>query len=226
MTGANDPLTSLEVRWFFEGGVAENAKLREWFETTKRHPSVGRPEWKGRLADQPDVYLVIPDYHDMGIKWREGSLQIKGRTVAPETRRFCDRHQGNVEHWIKWSYPKLPEAFQAAFGETEGSDICKIAVHKVRALRKIQIDPVTRTPEEVDPKSIVACGLGFELTELEVASKKYISMGFEAFPDHAALEPTFMSTVAEYMSELADESLEAAKSLSYPGWLAQFASVT
>ena len=38
----------------------------------------GRPEWRGRLGGDPDVYLLLPDYVNTGINLREGMLHIKG----------------------------------------------------------------------------------------------------------------------------------------------------
>jgi hypothetical protein len=40
----------------------------------------------------------------MGIKWREGMLQIKGRVEDLGTRHMGTRHRGRVQRWIKWTY--------------------------------------------------------------------------------------------------------------------------
>jgi hypothetical protein len=96
------PLASHEVRWFFEGSVEDHLDLKKWFETTepvKKDAAVGPPSWKGRLDDQPDVYLQIPGSEDLGIKWREGELQIKGRTAILGTQAF-GIHHGRVERWV------------------------------------------------------------------------------------------------------------------------------
>jgi len=101
------PLASQEVRWFFEGESADHGTLRHWFETTDplhKGTSIGAPIWKGRFDDQPDVYLPVPGCEDMGIKWRERELQVKGRVSDLGIQVFCHRHRGQVERWIKWSY--------------------------------------------------------------------------------------------------------------------------
>src|SRR5262245_61055024 len=103
------PLNSREVRWFFEGSVSEHGTLKDWFETTapvSKVGAVGPPAWKGRLDGTPDVYLLVPDTDDIGIKWREGELQIKGRISNAGLAAFSGGHQGAVEHWTKWSYAK------------------------------------------------------------------------------------------------------------------------
>jgi hypothetical protein len=104
------PFASREVRWFFEGKSDQNESLKHWFETVspiRKNHDVGQPVWQGRLDDQPDIYLIIPGSGDMGIKWREGEFQIKGRVSSLGTQVFCGRHQGEVECWVKWSYPEI-----------------------------------------------------------------------------------------------------------------------
>jgi hypothetical protein len=74
--------------------------LTQWFETialVPKRPGVGPPVWTGRRDDHPDLYLLIPGSDDMGIKWREGELQVKGRVSACGAQVFCGRHQGVVE---------------------------------------------------------------------------------------------------------------------------------
>src|SRR6476646_10244967 len=109
------PMASHEVRWFFEGSADQNKLLKDWFETSnpiQKNDDVGQPVWKGRLDDQPDIYLLIPGGDDIGIKWRDGELQIKGRTSSLGTQVFSSRHQGKIEHWMKWSYASLPVSYK------------------------------------------------------------------------------------------------------------------
>jgi hypothetical protein len=83
------PLASHEVRWFFAGKAQQQAALQRWFETTApmpKRPGVGPPVWQGRLDDHPDVYLLVPGSDDMGIKWREGELQLRAGSL-PSGRR-------------------------------------------------------------------------------------------------------------------------------------------
>jgi hypothetical protein len=99
------PLASQEVRWFFEGKSADHGTLRHWFETTDplhKGTSIGAPIWKGRLDDQPNVYLLVPGCEDMGIKWRERELQVKGRVsdlgglLPPASRAGCFRNLDGI----------------------------------------------------------------------------------------------------------------------------------
>jgi hypothetical protein len=216
------PLASHEVRWFFEGRASQHESLKRWFETMapiEKSPGVGPPAWKGRLDDQPDVYLLVPGSDDMGIKWREGELQIKGRVSSLGTQVFCGRHQGKVERWIKWSYANTPDSYRRLFVTEKEAGLVTASVRKTRALRKVRLDTLTGEAQEVDPKTFVDRGLGFELADLEVAGKAYCSLTFEAFPNDSAMDAAFSAAVEAFLDGLTAFDLTAADSWSYPAFL-------
>ncbi len=216
------PFSSHEVRWFFDGTSDQHEPLRRWFEMVvpfARNPDVGPPIWQGRLDDQPDIYLIMPGSIDMGIKWREGELQIKGRVAALGTQIFGGRHQGNVERWIKWSYPNMPAAYKNLFLTGHEQDLRTIAVKKVRALRKIRISTITGQPEEVGSTARIDRGLGIELTDLQIEGNAYCSLAVEAFPDDSAMSGAFTEVVGAFLDDLTGIDLVAAHSKSYPSWL-------
>jgi hypothetical protein len=214
------PLASHEVRWFFEGGVDQHLPLQQWFETTVPRPDgLPRPEWKGRLGDEPDIYLLIPGSTDLGIKWREGELQIKGRVAALGAQLFAGRHQGAVERWIKWSYRDLPDAWRRLFATPAENGLIAVPVRKIRALRKLRLDLFTGTANEVAPDTLIDRGMALELTDLELNGSRYCSLAFEAFPDDSGMHLAFARTVSRFLHTLRDTELEADQSLSYPAWL-------
>jgi hypothetical protein len=216
------PLASHEVRWFFEGSAEDHLDLKQWFETTEpveKDAAVGPPSWRGRAGDQPDVYLQIPGSEDLGIKWREGELQIKGRTAMLGTQAF-GIHHGQAERWVKWSYAKMPNEFEMLFAER--TQLPRVSVRKTRALRKLHLDTMLGTAQEVDAKSWVDRGLGCELTDLEVSGKRFCSLGFEAFPDDAAMHEAFFRAVSAFLDGLQNVKLSIDNSMSYPRWLGQF----
>jgi hypothetical protein len=215
------PLARHEVRWFFEGKVNQHESLKRWFETIapiQKSPEVGPLVWKSRLDDQPDVYLLVPGSDDMGIKWREGELQIKGRVSSLGSQVFCGRHQGNVERWIKWSYANLPTSYKRLF-VVEETALVTVSVRKTRALRKVRLDRLSGKAEEVDAKRFIDRSLRFELTELEIAGKAYCSLAFEAFPNDSAMDIAFTEAVEALVDGLTAFDLTAACSQSYPAFL-------
>lgn len=223
MPQLNVPLASQEVRWFFEGKSTDHAALRRWFETTDplaKGPNVGAPVWEPREDNKPDVYLVVPGGDDIGIKWREGQLQVKGRVSDLGAQIFCGRHEGRVDRWMKWSYKKLPEAYKNIFVGDKNPGLLRVAVTKERALRKVHLDTMTSVAREVGPKDPpFDRGLGLELTDLTVGGKAYCSLAFEAFPDDSAMSAVFSETVAAFLEGLTAIQLILAQSESYPRWL-------
>ncbi len=212
------PFDSIEVRWFFEVKANQYQSLKRWFEMITpipKNPSVGPLVWE----DRRDVYLIVPGSNDMGIKWREGELQIKGCASSLGTQVFCGRHQGEVERWMKWSYANTPAAYHRLFLTGKETGLVTASVRKNRALRKVKLDTITGKPQEVDAGALINRGLGFELTELEVAGKAYYSLAFEAFPIDSAMDVAFTQSVEFFLDGLTEINLTAADSQSYPAWL-------
>jgi hypothetical protein len=211
-----------EVRWFFEGPVDQHVALLRWFEMTHPFPrsaAVGPLTWQAREGDEPDIYLLIPAGDDMGIKWREGRMQIKGRVAALGQQVYCGRHVGKVERWLKWSYDGLPEPYQRLFTRGDEADLRVYAVHKRRILRQIRLELAAGETEEVDAARIIKRGVTLELADIEVADRAYCSLAFEAFPDDAVMTNAFTSVVARILESLTKVELHASQSLSYPTWL-------
>lgn len=219
--GLASPFASCEVRWFLDGDSARHAGIRHWFTECapySKEKTVRRPEWRGRLGGDPDVYLLLPDYVNTGIKWREGALQIKGLVAEPGPRCFTDRHEGRVERWIKWTYEDLPRAYQSPPGSNTTDDLVTVSVHKTRALRMFRFDGQNE-PTEAPMGEFLERGLGFEITDLEVDHERYCSVAFEAFPDDASMPEQFCRAVGRILECLEDISLRIGQSMSYPAWL-------
>jgi hypothetical protein len=214
------PFASVETRWFFAGPSERHPELRHWFETCRPFAASGNlasPEWQGRAGGEPDVYLLMPGCTDMGIKWREGTLQIKGRVADLGARRFDSRHRGRVQRWIKWTYPEVPAAYRALFDERGGNGLQTASVHKTRALRMISLE--SGVPAEVASGTVLEQGVGVEMTDLELRGERYCSIAFEAFPGDAGAVAGFDAVVAGFLGELG-LTLAVDGSLSYPEWLA------
>ena len=209
--------TSIEVRWFFDGGVAAHAELRRWFEADSG------TEWRSRLDGEPDVYLLLPGAEDMGIKWREGLLQVKGRAAADGIQAFGSRHAGVVERWIKWSYAGMPDGYRRLFID-DSTGIERVSVRKTRALRLLDVAPGTGGITEVPPGTLLEHGIAVELTDLRAGDVSCTSLGFEAFPDVAAMRSRFTDAVAGFLQSLGSPVLDTRRSLSYPAFLNRLAS--
>ena len=208
-------VSSQEVRWFLEGGVDRHPELRRWVEDGSADP-----KWIGRLGGKPDAYLIIPGSADMGIKWREGQLQIKGLESSMGTQKFDGSHEGKVERWIKWSYEgkTIEDAFGHWFNTTKGAPKI-VEVHKTRCLRKVRISPFAPKPIEVDAKTPIDRGGALEVTDLRVGAQAFTSVAFEAFPTDSGMHNDFTVFVNGFLEKLSGVKLTDANSMSYPAWL-------
>jgi hypothetical protein len=216
------PLASQEVRWFFDGESAKHATMKTWFEQHSPYSKasgVGPPEWRQRKDAKPDIYLLMPGADDMGIKGREGELQVKGRVSDIGATLFGERHVGRVERWVKWSYAGLPGEYRRIFERTDPRALETVEVYKTRALRKIRMDTMSGTTQEVDASAFVDRGLNIEMTDLTVDDKQYCSIGFEAFPDDTAMYAAFCNAVGLFLQGLTPVVLSVNNSRSYPKWL-------
>lgn len=215
-------LASREVRWFLKGPIASYPELKRWFES---RPAIGAtsaalpPAWKGRIGDQPDRYLVFPGSADMGVKWREGELQIKGRVDALGAHSFVNGHVGHVERWCKWSYARIPSSLHTPLLSSSEETAERVDVHKTRALRKLMIDGASGVISEVDASVRIMRGVNAELADVRALGESWCSLAFEAFPDDDMLSEPFMRAVSDFLSSFEGPPLTADASLSYPGWL-------
>ena len=208
-------ISSHEVRWFLEGCVDQHPALRHWVEE-----GVADPKWTGRLGGKPDAYLIVPGAADMGIKWREGQLQIKGLESSLGTQKFTGSFEGKVERWMKWGYEGkfVEDAFAPWFKSSSGAPQI-VEVHKTRFLRKVRLNPFTLKPIEVDSKTLIDRGGALEVIDLRVGTQAFTSVAFEAFPNDSGMHRDFTVFVNAFLGKLGRIELTESNSMSYPAWL-------
>ena len=191
-----------EVRWFIEGPVPPEAK--RWFEAVAGTP---------RLEERTDRYVCPASPDGLGVKWREGKLEVKRLREIVGPARFHPRVAGRVEAWRKWSFP-LTDAAELA--EPAGD---WIEVEKRRRVRYFSAAPGEEIrPLEDGERTAHACGL--ELGEVQVGEAVWWSVCLEAFGDDEAALPERLRRVAEHVTSEADPpDLPPGAALSYPAWL-------
>ncbi|MEJ2758044.1 MAG: hypothetical protein P8046_06115 [Anaerolineales bacterium] len=93
-----EPFYTHEIRWFVPGPLPQ--PIQAWFKAF------------GKRVVQPprtDSYLHGLDA-TLGIKTREGSLEVKQRTAGHGDFTFHSKITGQVESWVKWSFPLATSA--------------------------------------------------------------------------------------------------------------------
>lgn len=198
---------TVEVRWFYEGRVP--VEVREWFQR-----GVYGPDEQPRRVDH---YLRLGDTDSLGIKLREGRIEIKQRHHPHGIVHFHERAAGLVEGWRKWSLPLAEVGEGLAHALVPAS--AWIAVQKERSLRICRIGSdglLIPVPGVAYPGQ----GCGVELTAVEVGGAVWWSLAFEAFGDGSYLQENLVSGIERLFNhEGVPFLLEAQASCGYPRWL-------
>jgi hypothetical protein len=210
------PYATLEVRWFFDGSLAEAApEVESRFGADRTQESEGnRRALSWPATWRKDLYLILPGAEDMGVKLREGRLEIKGRVDTFGSERFADRVPGVTERWMKWSH---------AIGTRPDDAMSVVLVEKQRILRRVSLAGGTLV-EIPSGQSTPDPAVDFELTRIRFAgspTETHWSIAFEAFPCGPDLHGVFKRTVDDLLGEWPLEVLSAESSMSYPAWLSQ-----
>ena len=197
---------TVEVRWFYPGQIP--APLLAWF-----HQVRGEPEAQPCRVDH---YLRLKTTEALGIKLREGRIEIKQRQRRLGLVRFHERVAGQVEAWRKWSFP-LTRAGASLVGLLTPASSWT-AVEKERTLLRFQVAAGGRVVP-LPPASHEAHGCGLELTRIRARGAAWWSLGFEAFGQEANLQESLVTVARHLLASGAVPHLDSAASYGYPRWL-------
>ncbi|NEQ31432.1 MAG: hypothetical protein F6K04_10565 [Leptolyngbya sp. SIO4C5] len=204
-------LLTTEVRWFQAGKLPRS--LTDWF--ASEHLGAVPIAQERRT----DCYLRLLHDTFLGVKFRQGSLEVKWRQAVLGQARAGDRWAGQLERWIKWSHTdaaSLDHPQLQAYLQSESW----IEVTKARSQRIYQVENNQVSPTEPQKRVSQACSL--ELTQLEAAHQAWWTVGLEASGSSqqslAALQLT-LSWLSASTQNL--PQLELSASYAYPHWLAR-----
>jgi hypothetical protein len=193
---------TVEVRWFYRGAIP---------------PAI--VDWFGRGEGQPariDYYLHLSDGGGLGIKLREGRIEVKQRSREYGVVSFGQRIAGRVEAWRKWSYPFIEG--RADLEQMASPAASWIGVRKERVLRKYQLTADNRL-FVVRAGEYPARGCNLELAAIHVGDEAWWSLAFEAFGEEATLRENFGLVAGHVFASPDPPVLEAERSHGYPRWL-------
>lgn len=201
-------LISNELRWFYAGKLPENILL--WFQQTCMIDPLKSPE------QREDLYLYSPECDYLGIKLRQGRLEVKWRQASLGMMSFGQLVSGNAEKWGKWlCEDSQGESFQAA---TVLSNSCWVNVQKVRYSQLFQVFAdfsvqAVATNERIDN------GCSVEITNLLVQENACWSLAFEAFGEDRRIKENLQATASWVFDTYQNSQLAIANSYAYPHWL-------
>lgn len=202
-----------EVRWFRRGKLP--ATVQSWFSNCPGKT----PSWEQRT----DTYLMTHvDY--VGMKIREGRLEVKFRTRRVRKREFLPKLTGTVENWTKVGFGDESNSLAATNAQPPGTRW--LEVKKARLIRHytqtdsgkiISLDAgaMSFSPTQLE----VDDGCSLEITEIEILGGSWWSVGFEAFGVQESRE-VLLEAAVEYLGKMYDSpALQLQDSHGYPSWL-------
>jgi hypothetical protein len=163
-----------------------------------------------------DHYLRLGDTDALGIKLRQGRVEVKQRVREHGVFRFHERANGVVEHWRKWSF-RLAAAHRA-LSSINASPASWIRVRKERLLRTYGLTSNGSVVPLPTPEAHhQACEL--ELTRVEVADQDWWTLAFEAFGDESTLQEQLLLVAQHVFAAQEPPALNAQASRGYADWL-------
>ena len=197
---------TVEVRWFNKGVV--NPRVLSWFQQSK-----------GKIEEQParvDYYLRVADGGSLGIKLREGRIEVKQRYHQHGVVRFHERVAGLVEHWLKWSF-ELAGGSNYPVGMAIPASSW-VEVKKERTILRYRVTSQGNM-EVVSARAYCDWGCDLELTSISVEGEQWWSLGFESFGDETAIREGLILVVEKVLAAEEPPAFNAEDSYGYPKWL-------
>lgn len=191
---------SIETRWFIPGIVP--SEVVQWF----HHKMVSTQ------PSRVDTYLHTPHTPNLGIKLREGRIEIKQRTFDRGLYRFHPDASGSVEGWSKWTFLINTESDLDIQGKTW------VPVRKERMIRRYQVLPdggIRAVPGWLLPLQRSSV----EITNITLHDVSWWSLGFEVVGTDIDRFAALLSTTELAFRSSGFPPLSAEHSYSYPHWL-------
>jgi len=198
------PLETLEVRWFDQGRIP--AGLQAWFD---------RPGEKQIQPPRTDLYLAGLD-SSVGIKLRQGLLEIKPRQADLGGHEFLPGTAGHVGRWIKWGFP-VSAADWPGVKSSHWLPVTKsrqMLYYRVTDAGGITASALDEVPER---------GGSLELTEITLPDEaRWWTLGFEIIGQQEYQSEILRKIVLHALGNSSPFDLGLEKSYGYPQWLRGF----
>ena len=201
---------TLEVRWFRQGAVPGG--VLEWFLQCDPEPERG-------LA-RTDHYLPIPHSAAVGIKLRDGNLEIKRLHRELGLVHVHAGVSGVLEEWHKWRFPVGEDDATDPGGERPASPW--IAVAKERLSRRYEVTDSGQVAR-MAPLQVGGTGGNLELTDVGALGQHWWTVSIEAFGPEASLGQAFSLVCERVFARGGPPGLDSANSYGYPRFLEEIA---
>lgn len=195
---------SREIRWFYP---TELKSVEKWFMDNGYTFENADP--------RTDYYLPLKNQDDIGIKLREGNVEIKQRIARTKKENISELANGYFENYIKWSFSSAEKdpLFQEII---EGEKFNWLGVRKERIgykLKENQNGSIIRVKMDEFPEY----GCQVEYTRIKIKEELWYSLCLEWFGEK---EIEIDLSILDEM--LGDQELKASNSMGYAEFLKNF----
>ncbi len=197
---------TVETRWFYPGSIPTD--VLAWYHYGERAPEA--------QPTRIDYYLRLTNHADLGIKLREGRIEIKQRVEQYGVEHLHEHVYALVEGWRKWSFGVSD--IGSGLGELSGPRPAWIAIRKARRLRRYCVTEAGAVTA-VAGAEIVVAGCNIELAELTIHGEPWWSLAFETFGPEETLHATFMRVARHVLRDDTVPPLDVDHSYSYAHWI-------
>lgn len=195
---------SREIRWFYP---TELKSVEKWFMDNGYTFENADP--------RTDYYLPLKNQDDIGIKLREGNVEIKQRIARTKKENISELANGYFENYIKWSFSSAERdpLFQEII---EGEKFNWLGVRKERIgykLKENQNGSIIRVKMDEFPEY----GCQVEYTRIKIKEELWYSLCLEWFGEK---EIEIDLSILDEM--LGNQELKASNSMGYAEFLKNF----
>ena len=197
-------LRTVEVRWFFTGDIP--ISVQDWF-------TAAAPSAAGE-APRDDYYLNIEDQNGLGIKIREGRLEVKERQFSLGICRFHKAIIGRMDSWAKWGINLKISISKPA---NQVADIW-VPVTKERQMNSYILTE-GNWRSRGGKLGIKEEGCEIELSKINISSRIWWTFAFEApgIPDQG--RKLLLSASEQFFAKHDPPPFFLEDSYSYPRWI-------
>jgi len=205
-------LHTAEARWFIPEALPD--AILDWF-------AAGRP--LDSEGVQVHEYLLFPGCDSVGVKLRNGRLEVKAMRGPSQPLSLHIGIEGRTEQWVKWSFAS--DSLQALDKALHQSGRW-LKVRKERFLRRFSAEQGTLTEVAVGQRPFATVGCHFEVTRIDVDAdpRFWFSLGFEAFGPPVATARILDDALLLFFNAhgcMPGTTLSENESACYPAWLSK-----
>ncbi len=200
----------LEIRWFFPGLIPSSVEY--WFQRQTSQ------QFLPAAQKLTDIYLQTWDYN-LGLKLRNGSLDVKWRRRYGEFIGAVGKVNGQAEDWIRWVWRDTEGNTGQRIQESIRSDPQSPWIEVTK--ERLQIRDVFTGNRFIAarPGDQVERGCAIELTNIRVRDKWWWTLALDIFGSGGEATMILHQRAETLFTDYPGPELTLEQSYGYPQWL-------